>query len=329
MRQTQVSLQPHGLMAGAEGQDEMRLLVVNPNTSAEMTETILAGARRAARAGVRVDALNPTRGPASVEGRLDEIVSGYWALDAVLPVAHEYDGLVVACYGNHPLIGALREVLTQPVVGIMEASILHALPLGERFSIVTTSPQWRPLLQEGVRILGLESRCASVRTSALSALDTVDLPADVVHERLCDAARLAVEQDGAEVICLGCAGMAGLAEAVGAATGVPVVDGVSAAVTLVRGLVETGAGTSKRTLYRAPIPRRAIDLPPALAAVYERSTFSHVDGRQDAPMSPGGAAPGHQVTGEEARDGGLSTLPGSPSLTLGRLATSPDDGSPR
>jgi len=274
----------------------MRLLVVNPNTSAEMTATILAAARRAAGTGVSVDALNPTRGPASVEGRLDEIVSGYWALDAVLPVAHDYHGLVVACYGNHPLIGALREVLTQPVLGIMEASILHALPLGERFSIVTTSPQWRPLLEEGVRALGLEDRCASVRSSALSALDTIELPADVVHERLCDAARLAVEQDGAEVICLGCAGMAGLAEAVGAATGVPVIDGVSAAVTLARGLVETGARTSKRNLYRPPIPRRAIGLPAGLAAVYERSVLSHVDGHQDARLSPDGAAPGDQTT---------------------------------
>jgi allantoin racemase len=95
-----------------------------------------------------------------------------------------------------------------------------------------------------------------------------DLPADAVVERLRAEARAAVDEDGAEVICLGCAGMAGLERAVGAATGVPVVDPVRAAVALVRGLVETGARTSKRNLYCPPAPRNAVGLPDGIAAVY-------------------------------------------------------------
>ena len=130
----------------------MRLLIVNPNTSHEMTETIQVAARAAAGTDVTVDAICPDYGPESIEGVFDEVVSAYWTLDKVMRVAHEYDGFIIACYSPHPAIGALREALTQPVLGIMEASILHALPLGSRFSIVTTSPRWQPLLAEGVRL---------------------------------------------------------------------------------------------------------------------------------------------------------------------------------
>jgi allantoin racemase len=248
----------------------MRLLVINPNTSREMTATILAAARSVAGPGVPVEAISPINGPDSVEGRFDEVVSAYWTLDAVLPVAADYDGLIVACYGMHPVIGALREALSQPVVGIMEASILHALPLGDRFSIVTTSPRWQPLLEEGVRVLGLERRCASVRSSGLAVLDVVALPAEEVRARLCAEARAAVEEDGAEVICLGCAGMAGLELAVAEVTGVPVIDGVRAAMALVRGLVDTGARTSKRTLYRPLNPRAPVGLPPGIMSTYRQ-----------------------------------------------------------
>lgn len=246
----------------------MRLLIINPNTSHEMTETIQVAARAAAGPDVTVDAVCPDQGPESIEGVFDEVVSAYWTLDKVLRLANEYDGFILACYSAHPAIGALREALTQPVLGIMEASILHALPLGSRFSIVTTSPRWQPLLEEGVRLLGVESRCASVRSSGLAVLDLDRLPADEVRTRLIAEARAAVEEDGAEVICLGCAGMAGLEEGIRTATGVPVIDGVRAAVVLVQSLVSTGVRTSKRNLYR-PVDRRAgTGLPTGIALGY-------------------------------------------------------------
>ncbi len=246
----------------------MRLLVINPNTSHEMTGTIEAAARAAAGPGVTVDAVCPDYGPASIEGCFDEVVSAYWALDKVMRVAQDYDGFIVACFSAHPVIGALREALTQPTMGIMEASILHALPLGSRFSIVTTSPRWQPLLEEGVRLLGVESRCASVRSSGLAVLDLDALPQDAVLQRLCAEAQAAVEEDGAEVICLGCAGMADLEEAIRESTGVPVIDGVRAAVVLVQSLVSTGARTSKRNLYRPVDQRPGLQLPNGIAIAY-------------------------------------------------------------
>ena len=250
----------------------MRLLVVNPNTSRGMTQTIRVSADAAAQAiGVDADTCCPAVGPESIEGRFDEIVSAYWTLDCVMQVFDQYDGIVVACYGPHPAIEGIREAIEIPTMGIMEASILYALPLGSKFSIVTTSPRWQPLLEEGVKLLGVEERCASVRSSGLAVLDLERLPAEQVCSRLADEARAAVLEDGAEVILLGCAGMAGLEETVARTAEVPVVDSVRAGVIMVAALARSGARTSKRNLYRPVDPRPTLDdLPPGLARVYKQ-----------------------------------------------------------
>jgi allantoin racemase len=246
-----------------------RLLVVNPNTSRPMTQTIRVSAEAAARAiDVAVDVICPAVGPESIEGKFDEVVSAYWTLDCVMRVADRYDGIVVACFGPHPSIEALREATTIPIMGIMEGAVLYALPLGACFSIVTTSPRWQPLLQEGLKLLGVESRCASVRSSGLAVLDLERLPIEQVRARLAEEARAAVADDAAEVIVLGCAGMAGLQETVAEAAGVPVVDAVWAGVVLVGALARSGAQTSKHRLYRAVDPRPAVQVPPGLARVY-------------------------------------------------------------
>ena len=249
-----------------------RLLVINPNTSREMTETIGRAASAAAEAiGVSVQTVCPSNGPESIEGRFDEIVSAYWTLDCVMQVVAEYDGVVVACYGPHPAIEGIREATCVPTMGIMEASVLYALPLGSRFSIVTTSPRWQPLLAEGIKLLGVEARCASVRSSGLAVLDLDRLPRHEVCARLAEEARLAVDTDGAEVILLGCAGMAGLQAAVAAVAGVPVVDAVWAGVVQVGALARAGAQTSKRNLYRPVDPRPGVEVPPGIARVYRGS----------------------------------------------------------
>jgi allantoin racemase len=246
-----------------------RLLVINPNASREMTHTIRLSAEAAASAiDVEVDAVCPANGPQSIEGRFDEIVSAYWTLDCVMQVVDRYDGVVVACYGPHAAIEGIREATDVPTMGIMEASILYALPLGSCFGIVTTSPRWKPLLEEGVKLLGVESRCACVRSSGLAVLDLDRLPREEVCARLADEACAAVEQDGAEVVLLGCAGMAGLQEAVASAVHVPVVDAVWAGVTLVGALARARAHTSKRNLYGPVEPRPGVDAPPGLLRVY-------------------------------------------------------------
>lgn len=234
----------------------MRLLVINPNTSKEMTERIRSTAEDAAGGMAEIEAVIPPAGPESIESQFEEIVSAYAVLEMLQSSVSEYDGIIVACYSHHPVTGALRELQEAPVMGIMEASIYQALPLGHRYSIVTTAARWQPMLEEGVRLLGLAERCASIRSSGLAVLDLERLPQAEIVSRLCEEARLAVIEDGAEVICLGCAGMAGLEESIRDAVDVPVIDGVRAAVLNTIALVRNGARTSKRNLYRhiAPIP---------------------------------------------------------------------------
>ncbi|HEY2596713.1 MAG TPA: aspartate/glutamate racemase family protein [Chloroflexota bacterium] len=246
-----------------------RLLVVNPNTSQAMTAIIRVSAECAARSlGAEVDTVCASSGPQSIEGRFDEIVSAYWTLDTVMRLAASYDGIVVACFSQHVVIEGIREATEIPTVGILEASVLCALPLGARFSVVTTSPRWEPLLADGLRSLGLHERCASVRSSGLAVLDLDRLPHQAVLERLAQQAELAIAHDGAEVIVLGCAGMAGLQDAVAQRVHVPVIDAVAAGVSLVAALANAGARTSKRNLYRPVLPRPGADLPAGLAQVY-------------------------------------------------------------
>jgi allantoin racemase len=246
-----------------------RLLVVNPNTSQAMTETIRVSAECAARPlDVDVDTVCASAGPESIEGRFDEIVSAYWTLDTVMRVADGYDGIVVACFSQHVVIEGIREATEIPTLGILEASVLYALPLGARFSIVTTSTRWEPLLADSLRSLGLHERCASVRSSGLAVLDLDRLPHRDVLQRLTEEAELAVTRDGAEVIILGCAGMAGLQDAVSERVLVPVLDAVAAGVSVVAALAQAGARTSKRNQYGPVLARSTAGLPPGLARVY-------------------------------------------------------------
>jgi allantoin racemase len=141
--------------------------------------------------------------------------------------------------------------------------------LGHRFSIVTTSPRWKPLLEDAVRKYGYESRCASVRSSGLAVLDLDALPHEQVVDTLVAEARRAVRDEGAESIVLGCAGMADLEARLRDALDVPIIESVAAGVTLASSLVRLGLATSKVGVYQ-PVQPRAVDgLPSLFRDVYD------------------------------------------------------------
>jgi allantoin racemase len=156
-------------------------LIVNPNTSSSFTSKIEAISDNFATSATRFIVVNPSTGPRSIEGRrrvevanasgvFDEILSSAPTLEVILQYAQEVDGIILACFSAHPVIQAAREVLTVPVVGIMEASCYMALALGHKFSVVTTNDRWVPLLQDGIKQCGLLSRCASVRSTSMAVL---------------------------------------------------------------------------------------------------------------------------------------------------------------
>lgn len=235
------------------------ILVINVNTTATLTDAIAASARAAARPGTGIVALTPRVGAASCEGNFTSYFAALAVMNEVVQYDGAYDAVVQAGFGEHGREG-LQELLDVPVVDITEAAGHVASLLGHQYSVVTTLDRTVPLIEDRLMLAGLDRRCASVRSSGLSVLELDEDPERAVKAIVAEAQR-AVQDDKAEVICLGCGGMAGLDEAVRAATGVPVVDGVAAAVQLAESLVALGLSTSKVRTYAPPRPSRLTGWP--------------------------------------------------------------------
>ncbi len=230
----------------------MRILFINPNTSQSFTAKIQTIAEKYALPGTQALAVNPTSGPRSIESIYDELLSAPGTLETLLAHLDDYDAFVIACYSDHPTVYAAREITDKPVIGIAEASMLLACLVGQRFSVVTTNREWEPLLWDAVRHYGLETRCASVRSTGMPVLALESASPEETYRMIRDAARRVLEQDGAEVICLGCAGMTGLDKQLEADLHVPVIDGVVGALKLLEGMLGYGLHTSKRLAYSRP-----------------------------------------------------------------------------
>ena len=232
----------------------MRLLVINPNTTQAMTDAIGDAARAVAASGTEIDAVTPDWGPASIEGHAEEVLASAAVLDVVAQRGAAYDGIAIACYGD-PGLYAAREIAPVPVVGIAEASMLLASTVAHRFSVVTVLDRIVPMLEDVVGRYGLRDRCASVRGTSLAVLEIERDPAAAAREVLAQARR-AVAEDGAEAICLGCAGMAVLECTVrDELEDVPVIDGVAAAVKTLEATVGLGLRTSRRAAFMRPGPK--------------------------------------------------------------------------
>ncbi len=240
----------------------MRILVVNVNTTVSVTDAIAASARAVAESGTEIVGLTPRFGAESVEGNLESYLAAVGVADAVARYCAdggEFDAVIQAGYGEHGREG-LQEMLDVPVVDITEAAATTAMYLGHRYSVVTTLDRTVPLIEDRLLLAGLDRRCASVRASGLAVLELEEDPARAVAA-IVDQAKRAVSDDHAEVICLGCGGMAGLESLVRDATGVPVVDGVPAAVTVAESLVRLGLTTSKSRTYATPRTKRVTGFP--------------------------------------------------------------------
>lgn len=221
----------------------MRILAVNVNTTDSMTARIAEQARAVASPGTEIVGVTPRFGPASVESILESHLSAVGVLDAVLHAPGPYDAVILAGFGE---LGreALQELLEVPVVDITDAAAHLACLLGRSFAVVTTVERAVPAIEDRLTLIGLRSRCVAVRAIQTNVLD-LEADLDTTAAAIRAAATEAVRDDRAEVICLGCAGMAGLAERVAVGIGVPVVDGVTAAVTLAESLHTLGLRTSK------------------------------------------------------------------------------------
>jgi len=237
----------------------MRILVVNVNTTQSMTDSIAAQARTVAAPGTEIIELTPRFGAESCEGNFDSYLAAIGVMDRVLSYPDPFDAVIQAGYGEHGREG-LQELLDEPVVDITEAAASTAMFLGHKYSVITTLDRTVPLIEDRLKLAGLDARCASVRASGLGVLELEEDPARAVATIVEQAAR-AVAEEKAEVIVLGCGGMAGLDEQIRKRTGVPVVDGVAAAVTIAESLVRLGLSTSKVRTFAAPRSKKLTGWP--------------------------------------------------------------------
>lgn len=229
----------------------MKILVINPNTTASMTDHIGKAARAAAGRDTQIVAVNPAHGPVSIEGYFDEAMS----LAGLLDTIHrnpDCDAVVIACFDDTGL-DAARCLTDRPVIGIGEAAYHFASMVSNKFSVVTTLARSVPALEHNLARYGLDARCVRVRSSDVAVLE-LEQPGSNARQKISAEIALAVTQDRAEAIVLGCAGMAGLAAELAAEHGLPVLDGVSCAVKLAEAMAGLDLRTSRLGGYAPPPP---------------------------------------------------------------------------
>lgn len=232
----------------------MKILVINPNTSAAMTAGIARAAQDAASPGVQIHAVNSGFGPLSIEGHFDEAVAAAGVAEQVRSCTPAPDATVIACFGD-PGLDAAREALQGPVIGIAEAAFHAASMLATGFSVVTTMTRTCTIAEHLLHKYGFERRCRGVHGTDIAVLDLEDGGSQALAQ-IEACARQAIERDRSGAIVLGCAGMAALATTLSTRLQVPVIDGVGVAVRFAESLVSLGLRTSKLGDYARPLPKR-------------------------------------------------------------------------
>lgn len=225
----------------------MRLLLINPNTSADVTDRVAAAARARAGVGHAIVAATASFGSPYIASRAASVVGAHAALELarrrVGPANPEkFDAVLVACFGE-PGIEALREELAIPVLGMAECSFAAAARHGQRFGVVTGGAAWIAMLRDFAAVRGLGRALVSVRALAIDG-GAIARDPDRALPTLAEAAREA-HADGADSVILGGAGLVGLACRL-PRLAFPVLDCLDCLVDAALGLPEPGATAINR-----------------------------------------------------------------------------------
>lgn len=226
----------------------MKIQLINPNTSADMTNTMAISARATALPSTQIIPSTPEHGPKSIECAFDEAIASAALLDLIEQGKQQnVDAHIIACFGD-PALDAARELADAPVIGIAEAAFQMASLISYRFGVVTTLSRTLPASEHLLFKYGHQTHCCSVRATDIPvlALENIDNQAYQLLKTECLAA---IEQDGAEAIVLGCAGMSNLVNQLSKELPIPIIDGVTAAVKLAESLHQLGLQTSKTGQY--------------------------------------------------------------------------------
>ena len=204
-----------------------RILLINANTTASITDKLVDIANALAPAGVVFAGATGRFGARYIASRAASAIAGHAALDAFAEHGAGVDGVLLGCFGD-PGLDALKEVSPVPVLGLAEASAIAALRLGARFGVVTGGVAWRPMLTEFFGARGYAAALSGVHTITPTGAEIARDPAGAVDSLVgsCNEAIAA----GAQVVVLGGAGLAGLRAMIAPRVAVPVLCSVETGV---------------------------------------------------------------------------------------------------
>lgn len=212
------------------------LIVINPNSSQTVTDGIDAAIAPLRSFGIPIRCLSLAEGPAGIETQrqADLTIAPMLRLAAAQKDAAGY---VIACFGD-PGLHALRDQTELPVVGIQEAAVMSALTLGQRFGVIAILPASIPRHLRAFGAMGVLDRLAGDRALGLGVADLAD-PGKSLDAMIATGKRLR-DEDGANVLIMGCAGMAMYRDLLQEATGLPVVEPTQVAVSMALGQIQLG-----------------------------------------------------------------------------------------
>jgi len=244
----------------------MRILLINANTSAFVTEKAAAEATLAASPGTSIVAVTGDFGPRVITTRSENAIAGHSTIALAAEHAAGCDAAVIAVSYDTGLPGA-REALSIPVVGMTEAGLLTACMLGGRIGIVVFGQRVLPMYQELVNFYGLSKRIASWRVLESSKPYAAGDQSEV-EQSLIDAANDLVRRDGAEVVFLAGAVMAGVPRKIQASVPVPLLDGIGCGVRQAEVLVRLGVPKPTAGSYALPPQREMVAVSPAIERMF-------------------------------------------------------------
>ncbi len=213
------------------------ILVINPNSTERMTREIDAAcAPLRIDGGPAIQTATLKEGPPGIESQqdVDGLVS---PLVAFVKKNQDHDAFVIACYSD-PGLHSVREVTKKPVLGIAECGILTALTLGQKFGVIAILAKSIPRHLRYMGALGVMDRLAGELPVGLGIAEMADKKK--TFARMVEVGKALKDEHGANVIVMGCAGMAEHRKPLQDAIGLPVVEPTQAAVTMAIGRVRLG-----------------------------------------------------------------------------------------
>jgi len=264
----------------------MKLLVINPNISDDVTALIQAEAQRSASPDTELIVRTARQGVEYIETRFESLIAAGAVAELIAEYAHDggtpsqpdrgpaVDGVVVAAFGD-PGMPALKELVDIPVIGITEAALCAAALQGHRFSIIAISDRIQAWYLDCVERFGLGGRLASIRSINQSLNSIGSVQADF-KETLLALSRQAVEEDGADIVILAGAPLAGLARELEGQIPVPVVDGISAGIRMTEAVVSLKSGHHRGGSFAAPPVKARRGLSENLDAALAAAQSAHL-----------------------------------------------------